>query len=119
MALTDWFTRNWANTDERDPALAPLEIPLPLPAALELVQGAIRSLPRWQVESVDPGTSLVRATRRTRLWRFVDDVTVRLEVVEDRTRVHVRSKARVGIGDFRQNRRNIIQLMKAICEPRP
>jgi uncharacterized protein (DUF1499 family) len=115
MSFLRWFTRNWADTDEPgDPGLGPLELPVPLPDALQRVQTAIRNLPHWQVETVDAGSALVKATRRTRLWRFVDDVSIRLEPAAGATRVHARSKSRVGVGDLGQNRRNLLQLFTAL-----
>src|SRR5262245_45385127 len=103
MRWLRWFTRNWADTDEADPG--PVVIPLPMAQALVHVEEAIRSLPRWQVESIDSQTATIHATRRTRMLRFVDDVTVRLEAADDGTRIHARSKSRVGAADFGQNRR--------------
>jgi uncharacterized protein (DUF1499 family) len=118
MSLLRWFTRNWADTDEPgDPALVPAESALPLPEALERVQSEIRGLPHWQVETVDAAAGTVRATRRTRLWRFVDDVTIRLEAAAGVTRVHARSRSRVGVGDFGQNRRNLLELFAALARP--
>ena len=117
MGLLAWLTRNWADTDEPgDPTLAPLELPLPPAEALARVEAVVRSLPRWQVESVDRDAGVLRATRRTRLWRFVDDVTVRVEAAPGGSRVHARSQARLGKGDFGQNRRNLRALFRALRE---
>jgi uncharacterized protein (DUF1499 family) len=115
MGLLAWLTRNWADTDEPgNPGPVPPELPLPPPEALARVEAAVRGLPRWQVEGVDREGGVVRATRRTRLWRFVDDVTVRLEATAGGTRVHARSQSRVGKGDFGQNRRNLRELFRAL-----
>lgn len=117
MGLLAWLTRNWADTDEgEDPRLRPLELPLSLAEAMARVEAVLRGLPRWEVAAVDPDTAAIRALRRTRLFRFVDDVTVRCEfVAEKRTRLHARSQARVGKGDFGQNRRNLLQLWSALA----
>jgi uncharacterized protein (DUF1499 family) len=118
MNLLRWFTRNWADTDEPgDPSVAPFELPLPLPEALAHVEKTLRELPLFRVESVDGQQGIVRATRRTRLWRFIDDVTVRLEPTAAGTRVHARSKSRVGIGDLGQNRRNLLTFFRALRRP--
>jgi uncharacterized protein (DUF1499 family) len=118
MNLLRWFTRNWADTDEPgDPAVVPVELPLPLPEALAHVEKTLRHLPLFRVESVDGGQGIVHATRRTRLWRFIDDVTVRLEPSATGTRVHARSKSRVGVGDLGQNRRNLLVLLRALGRP--
>jgi uncharacterized protein (DUF1499 family) len=115
MPLLRWFTRNWADTDEPgDPSLVPVDLPLPLPEALAHVEKTLRALPLFQVESVDAPRGRLQATRRTRLWRFIDDVTVRLEPVAGGTRVHARSKARQGIFDLGQNHRNLLVFFRAL-----
>jgi uncharacterized protein (DUF1499 family) len=106
--------RNWADTGEPGADPPPLDLPLPPAEALTRVEAAIRSLPRWRVESIDAAGATVRATRRTRLFRFVDDVTVRLEPVGGGTRVHARSQSRVGAGDLGQNARNLRELFAAL-----
>ncbi len=108
-----WF-RNWADTDEGgDPAVAPLDLPLPPAEALAHVERVVRSLPRWFVETVDPASATLKATHRTRLWGFTDDVTVRLEPAAAGSRVHARSQSRVGASDLGQNRRNLRELLAA------
>jgi uncharacterized protein (DUF1499 family) len=115
MSFLRWFTRNWADTDEPgDPTLAPLDLPLPPAEALSRVEAAVVTLPRWRVEAADPAGGTLRATRRTRLWGFIDDVTVRLEPLVGGTRVHARSQSRVGAADFGQNRRNLLELLGAL-----
>jgi uncharacterized protein (DUF1499 family) len=116
MSFLSWFTRNWADTDERnDRTLQPVELPLPLAAAWSEVVDAVQGLPRWQLESADLTTCVIKTTRRTRLFRYIDDVTIRVESLSDgRTRIHARSKSRVGKGDLGQNRRNLLELFAAI-----
>jgi uncharacterized protein (DUF1499 family) len=117
LVILHWFTRNWADTDEPDdPALAPLELLLSPTEALPLIQEVIAGLPRWRVEHVDAEGLTVTATRRTALWGFIDDVTLRLEAAPDGTRVHARSKSRVGAADLGQNRRNILELFRALAQ---
>jgi uncharacterized protein (DUF1499 family) len=118
MSLLRWFTRNWADTDEPGvPALAPVDLPLPPREALARIEAAVRTLPRWRVESVDAAGGTLKATRSTRLWRFVDDVTVRVEALPPGSRVHARSQSRVGAADFGQNRRNLLELFRALARP--
>ena len=116
MHFPRWFTRNWADTDEPgDPALAPVDLPLSAPDALARVAEAAAGLARWHIESTDAAAGTVHATRRTPLFRFVDDIHVRLEPLPGgATRLHARSKSRVGIGDFGQNRRNLLELFAAL-----
>lgn len=107
--------RNWAETDEPgDPPLASVVVPLPLAQALAQVAETVRYLPRWQVESVDRPASTIRATHRTRVFRFIDDVMIRLEAADDGTRIRARSQSRIGAGDLGQNRRNLIELLEML-----
>ena len=68
---------------------------------------AVNRLPRWGVVSYDERTGEIRVEATTRVLRFVDDITIRVEPSEEGARVHVRSASRVGRGDFGQNARNI------------
>jgi uncharacterized protein (DUF1499 family) len=111
--MTWHFFRNWAETDEPgDLDLASIVIPLPLPQALAQVEEALLHLPRWQVKDVDAQAGTIHATHRTRVFRFVDDVRIRLEPTEGGTRIRARSQSRIGKGDLGQNRRNLIELLQ-------
>lgn len=70
---------------------------------------AISHLPRWTLVGSGSGASgySVQAVSTTRVFRFKDDVTVRIYREGPWTYVHVRSKSRIGKGDFGQNARNI------------
>jgi uncharacterized protein (DUF1499 family) len=108
------WLRNWHDTDEPGADPGPLDLALPPPEALARLESALRGLPRWQVESADAAAGIVTATRRTRLFRFTDDVTIGLEPIAGGTRLHARSRSRVGASDLGQNRRNLIELFNAI-----
>jgi uncharacterized protein (DUF1499 family) len=115
MSLLYGLTRNWADTDEPgDTALTPPELQLPPVEALRHVEDVIRRLPRWQVEASDAVAGTIHATRRTRWWRFVDDVRLRLEPIPEGVRVHARSQSRLGKADLGQNRRNLLELFAAL-----
>jgi uncharacterized protein (DUF1499 family) len=70
---------------------------------------AVRHLPRWTLvgSGSGPGGHSIQAVSTTRLWRFNDDITIRVHQEGPWTRVSVRSKSRIGKGDFGQNARNI------------
>src|SRR6516162_3837679 len=106
--------RNWHDTDEPGADPGPLDVPLPPAEALARVESAIRGLPRWRVETSDAAAGTISATRRTRLFRFTDDVMIRLEPIASGTRIHARSKSRVGKSDFGQNRRNVMELFASL-----
>jgi uncharacterized protein (DUF1499 family) len=64
-------------------------------------------MPRWAVVSSRQEQGDIRAEAKTMVWRFVDDVVIRVTEEGGRTAVNVRSASRVGRGDFGQNARNI------------
>jgi len=68
---------------------------------------AIHRLPRWSLVAHRPDSSEIRAEAASRLFRFVDDVTILVREEGGKTVVSVRSASRVGKGDFGQNARNI------------
>ena len=104
-----------ADTDTNTHAdVVPLDLPVPADAAVGRINAVVASLPRWRVESSDAGQNTTHATHRTRLWRFVDDVNIRVEPTATGVRVHARSQSRVGKGDMGQNRRNILGLFDAL-----
>jgi len=72
-------------------------------------RATVERLPRWSfvAQGKGPGGTEIQAVAATRVWRFKDDVTIRVRREGGRTRVSVRSKSRVGKADFGQNARNI------------
>ena len=71
---------------------------------------AIVQLERWRVVTPDSDAGRIEATRETRVFGFVDDVTVTVTAeTEFVSRVDVRSASRVGKGDFGQNARNVLE----------
>jgi uncharacterized protein (DUF1499 family) len=72
-------------------------------------KGAVAALPGWELVGAGrgPGGSEIQAVARTRVFRFKDDVTIRIRTAGRTSRVSVRSRSRVGRFDFGQNARNI------------
>jgi uncharacterized protein (DUF1499 family) len=75
---------------------------------------AVNQLPRWALVSYRPETGEIRAEARTRLFRFVDDVHIRVVSEGNAAVVLVRSASRVGRGDFGQNARHVRALFEEI-----
>lgn len=73
----------------------------------DAVLHAVHRLPRWTLVAYQPETGDVRAEATTRLFKFVDDVMIRVVPRGESVAVEVRSASRVGRGDFGQNARNI------------
>jgi uncharacterized protein (DUF1499 family) len=80
-------------------------------AALEVARGR----PRWEVKDADARTGEIVAEARSRLWRFIDDVRVRVTLDEaGMTRVDVSSASRAGGYDFGTNARRIARFLHAL-----
>lgn len=80
------------------------------------VEEAVRELPGWSL--VSSSETEVRASRKTRVLGFTDDVTVRLTPnpsgAHTNTRAEFRSASRLGLWDLGQNQRNLDELLAAI-----
>ena len=109
-----WLTKNWANTTEPTHAdLRPLRIAGPLDSVGVCIRAAVDSLKNWTLESAN-GAEL-HLTRKTGTFKFIDDVKLSLTVEGDSVLIHAASRSRVGVGDFGQNRRNILELFTALA----
>lgn len=76
---------------------------------------SVEALERFEVVSVDEEAGVVEATAETRAGWFTDDLTVRVEANgEGGAIVFIRSRSRVGRGDFGQNARNIEAIQAAM-----
>jgi uncharacterized protein (DUF1499 family) len=82
----------------------------------EALKKALSGRPHWTVvgSGQGPGGSVVTAVHETGIFRFEDDVTVRIRRQGGATTVSVRSQSRVGKWDFGQNARNIRELLAAL-----
>jgi uncharacterized protein (DUF1499 family) len=75
---------------------------------------AVSRLPRWSLISNKPETGEIRAEARSKVFRFVDDVVIRVDGQGETTLVQVKSSSRIGKGDFGQNARNIRTLFEEL-----
>ena len=104
--LKTYLTTNVAETQEGDvfPELrSPLFATEPK-ATQDAVLAAMRSLGWREVQAID---GEVRAVAVSALFRFRDDVTVRLEATEGGTLLHARSASRIGKGDLAANAKHL------------
>jgi uncharacterized protein (DUF1499 family) len=70
----------------------------------------------WEVVSVEPAIGRLEASTRSAIFRFVDDVVVRVRPEGTGSIVDVRSRSRVGRGDLGANARHIRSLLAALAE---
>jgi uncharacterized protein (DUF1499 family) len=126
--IDDWG-RDWSqNTAEltpnaERPELCPVELSTGVNETIQRIQDWTLSRSNWDVVSVDettgdpaaPSASL-KLTRTSPIMRFVDDVTVTINVNPDGDGVIVggKSQSRIGKGDLGQNPRNLIELTRGL-----
>jgi len=84
------------------PDLAPIDLPVPPPEAFERALAAAEAL-GWRIVASDPDRTRFDARQETALFRFVDDITVRIVPRGSGSRIDVRSKSRDGRGDLGAN----------------
>lgn len=87
---------------EAYPDLAPIRLALPPAEAFERAHQTARAL-GWEVTLADPARGMIEAQSVSRLFRFVDDVAIRVRPADGGSRVDVRSKSRDGQGDLGVN----------------
>jgi hypothetical protein len=97
--------------DHPRPELRTLVLDRPLSEVRDRVIEAMGQLGWQQIRS--DGESL-RALVVSPLWRFKDDVEVRLQSTEAGVRVDVQSRSRVGKGDLAANTRHILDLYQRL-----
>ena len=104
--LKTYLTTNVAETQEADvfPELRSPLFATEAKATQDAVLAAMRSLGWREVRAID---SEVRAVAVSALFRFRDDVTVRLEATEGGTLLHARSASRIGEGDLAANAKHL------------
>jgi uncharacterized protein (DUF1499 family) len=95
------------------PDLAPLVLDTPAPATLDRVADLARGF-GWTITARDDETGTLEATETSRVFRFVDDIVVRVRPADEGSLVDVRSKSRVGRGDLGANAARIRRLLEAL-----
>ena len=96
------------------PDIAPLVGHLSASAAFDRVDAAVRDL-GWELVGSDRTSGRIEATDTTFWFGFKDDVVVR--ITEDSgqgSRIDVRSKSRVGVGDLGTNARRVRELLSRL-----
>jgi uncharacterized protein (DUF1499 family) len=109
LALRSWPMINIVETGRTPeyPDIQPRTYQKPKAEVFDAALHVVNRLPRWSLVGYDENQGEIQAESRTALWRFVDDVRVRVRSREGGTVVDVRSASRVGRGDFGQNARRI------------
>ena len=95
------------------PDLAPIRLPVSPAVAFERVQGAIAAL-GWEEVLADPAGGRIEARETSRIFRFVDDIAIRIRPADGGSVVDVRSKSRDGQGDLGANAARVRALGDAL-----
>lgn len=117
MGIRTALTRNVAETrpDATDPRLRGRAYPIPFARVWEAAVETALATRGWVLTGSNAGAGTIDAEARTLLWRFVDDVAIRISL-DDKglTRVDVRSASRVGKADLGANARRIARFLHAL-----
>ncbi len=84
------------------PDIRPIVSTLPPAEAYAAAQQAAATL-GWEVVNADPAARSLEATATSTVFRFVDDVAVRIQPADGGSRIDVRSRSRVGRSDLGAN----------------
>ena len=98
------------------PTVRPRTTALTPQQAFERLREALESLPNVRVTYASVKEGRIEAICVSRVFRFVDDIVVRIRPVPEGSRVDVRSRSRVGKGDMGVNAQRIENLLATLRE---
>lgn len=96
------------------PDLTSLELAVPAQQAFELALKTAREMPTWEVVHEDPATGQIGAVATSRIFKFKDDVVIRVQEDAAGSRIDVRSRSRFGEGDFGVNAARVRSYLAAL-----
>jgi hypothetical protein len=116
--LSIYLNQHVAETAD-DPILPELKSRISKTAPSVLYETALNAVTDlgWEIASQDSTNHEIHAVVTTSLWKFKDDVTIRLEEAPGGgTRLYVKSKSRVGKGDLGTNLRHVLDLCERVWQ---
>ena len=117
MGLLRALTTNRAFTDPEadDPRLLERVYAIPFAEVWAVALDIAQTTGGWNVVSSDPKAGEIVAEATTPLWRFTDDVWIRLSLDEEgQTRVEMASASRKGSADLGTNSRRIARFLRTL-----
>jgi len=81
------------------PDLKPLQFRVSPQIAFDAARTVAEEMPGWSILSENRGQGTIQAVARTGLFRFEDDVAIRVRAQDGKTIVDIRSRSRIGDGD--------------------
>jgi uncharacterized protein (DUF1499 family) len=95
------------------PDLGPIAVSHPPDQTFATVKSAIEGF-GWEIVTADASSGVIEATDTSRMFRFVDDIVVRIRADGTGSRVDMRSRSREGRGDLGVNAARIRRLRDAL-----
>lgn len=117
MGLWTALTRHHSQTDAEsdDPRLRGRTYHIPFARVWDTAVGLAKEMPRWTVVQTDEDRGIIQAEARSRIFKFVDDVTIRIRLDDNAlTRVDLLSASRKGMGDLGVNARRIARFLRRL-----
>jgi uncharacterized protein (DUF1499 family) len=69
----------------------------------------------WKIVGADRDRGIIRVEARTRLFKFIDDVTITVRAATGAgSLVDMESRSRIGLGDFGTNARRVIGFLRKL-----
>jgi uncharacterized protein (DUF1499 family) len=96
------------------PDIAPLQLSLPPEQAFEAAAKTARAMPTWEVVAEDASSGQITAVATSRIFRFADDVVIRVQGDASGSRVDIRSRSRFGESDFGVNANRVRSYLSAL-----
>jgi len=93
---------------------------MPIQSTLAPAQAFARALTvagdlGWNIVAENAGSGIIEAIDTTPLFRFKDDIVIRIRPAEQGSRVDLRSHSRIGLTDLGKNARRIMQFTAAFA----
>jgi uncharacterized protein (DUF1499 family) len=98
------------------PGIQPVAVPLPPDRTFALAVATAEDQ-GWEIVAAVPAEGRIEATDTTFWWGFKDDIVIRIRPEGSGSRLDIRSKSRVGLGDFGVNAARIEAFLEDF-EPR-
>ncbi len=90
------------------PGVGPLQLAEGPGAGFARSLAAARAMPDWRITRVDEARGEIQAVASSALFRFQDDVLIRVRPDGEGSRIDLRSRSRVGRGDLGANAARIL-----------
>ena len=121
VTIDDWsrdFTTNYVVMSEsaQDPTLRPFIVEFPADELAQATRQAALRIKNWEFvgQAKMDNTTMVVFERTSRVWKFKDDIIIRVEDLNGRSRVSGESRSRLGYGDLGQNPRNLRRILSEL-----